>query len=108
MKTRKAFSLSDLQLISLSLLSLLCRGPAHFPVIYQPPGDNGSKITNYLLEWDEVHVAPDGQHVTLMLLFNLLSSVGLTPRSYIVSRLLSAGKEEQRLQRMLLWEPETL
>lgn len=76
MKTGKAFSPSDLQLISF-LLSLVCL--VHFPVIYQPPGDNGSKITNYLLEWDEVRVSPDGQHVMLMLLFNLLSSVSLTP-----------------------------
>ncbi|TWW71845.1 Fibronectin type III domain-containing protein 3B [Takifugu flavidus] len=35
------------------LLSLVSRLPAHFPVIHQPPGDNGSKITNYLLQWDE-------------------------------------------------------
>ena len=26
--------------------------------VSQPPGDNGSKITNYLLEWDEVSLYP--------------------------------------------------
>lgn len=57
------------------LLSLVSRLPAHFPVIHQPPGDNGSKITNYLLQWDEVRVAPDVQRVTLMLLFKLLRPI---------------------------------
>lgn len=90
------------------LLSLVSRLPAHFPVIHQPPGDNGSKITNYLLQWDEVRVAPDVQPVALMLLFKLLRPISPPPPPYIIWCFLSAGKEEQRLQRMLLREPETL
>lgn len=61
------------------LLSLVSRLPAHFPVIHQPPGDNGSKITNYLLQWDEVRVAPDVQPVALMLLFKLLRPISPPP-----------------------------
>lgn len=57
------------------LLSLVSHLPPHFPVIHQPPGDNGSKITNYLLQWDEVRGAPDVQHATLMLLFKLLRPI---------------------------------
>lgn len=74
-----------------NLISLVSRlpCPAHFLVVYQPPGDNGSKITNYLLEWDEVRVAADGQHVTLMLPFNLLSSVSLAPPPLTSSRVSS-------------------
>lgn len=37
-----------------NLLSPLL-GPLLSPT--QPPGDNGSKITNYLLEWDEASLA---------------------------------------------------
>lgn len=73
--------------------------------MHQPPGDNGSRITNYLLEWDEVRV-------TLMLLFNLLSPFNPPPHTHTLTpsggSFLRAGEEEQRLQRMLLWEPETL